>query len=187
MGTFDSNVFEGEVYIGIPPGPPFPQDPVDITVFDIEAPIPIVNASFFSLPLPILSDYVAFDSNVFDWSSSIMNIIPTFNKIIMEREFQRVEAGQAVAILCSIQDIMTTPGQRFQFDPTITPQIIIYNPDNSIRVGWTNMTFVSTGVYIYQYQTLPTDSLGIYTAQFQAIDGSMTGITDNVAIFEVIK
>ena len=134
---------------------------------------------------PVISDYIVFDPNVFDWSFAIMSIIPTFNKIIMEREFQRVEAGQAVALICSIQDIITTPGQRFQFNPSLTPQVIIHNPDNTVKVGTTNMVFVSTGVYIYQHQTLSTDMIGFYTARFSAVDGSMTGITDRVVVFEV--
>ncbi len=131
------------------------------------------------------STYIAFDPNVFDWSFSIMSIIPTFNKVVMEREFQKVEFGQAVNILCSIQDIITTPGQRFQFNPSTIPQVQLYNPDNTIKFAWSNMTFVSTGIYVYQHQTLTTDPIGIYTAQFMAVDGTMTGRTDKRNVFEI--
>jgi len=127
----------------------------------------------------------AFDFNVFDWSFMVMDIIPTFVKIIMEREFQLVEAGQAVTLLASIQDIMTTVGERFNFDPGTTPQIEIYNPNGTTKVAFANMNFVSTGLYNYQHQTLVTDQIGLYTARFKAVNGTMTGLTDKLLVFEV--
>ena len=138
--------------------------------------------SFASNPT---SPSVTYDWNVFDWSFSVMDVIPTFEMVIMEREFQLVEAGQAVTLLCSIQDIMTTPGQRFQFNPGTTPQIEIYNPGGTTKVVFTNMNFVSTGVYNYQHQTLAADEKGVYTARFKAVNGTMTGITDKVNVFKV--
>ena len=127
----------------------------------------------------------AFDFNAFDWSFLVMDIVPTFNKIIMEREFQLVEAGQAVTLLCNIQDIMTTPGQRFNFNPGTTPQIEIYNPDGTTKVTFANMNFISAGFYNYQHQTLVNDQKGIYLARFKAINGTMTGLTDKIAVFKV--
>jgi len=128
---------------------------------------------------------VAFDWNVFDMGFSVMDVVPIFNKIIMEREFQVVEAGQAVTLLASIQDIMTTPGQRFQFNPGTTPQIEIQNPDGTVKVAFANMNFVSTGLYNYQHQTISTDQKGIYTARFKAVNGTMTGLSDKVNVFKV--
>lgn len=155
--------------------------------------------------LPLTNVY---DSNVFDWSHHIMDIVPTFNKVIMEREFQLVKLGQAVTLLCNVQDIMTTPGQRFQFDPDNRPEIQVYNPDDTIRVAWATMNFVATGQYNYQLQTLGPgytvvfdelvfdedvfatetvlDVVGVYTAHFRAQHGTMKGITARVVVFEVI-
>jgi hypothetical protein len=115
-----------------------------------------------------------------------MDIIPAFDKIIIERNFQKIALGQAVSLICSIQDITTTPGQHFQFDPSVTPQIEIFNPDNTIKVGFSNMTFISTGVYGYEHQTLYSDQIGMYTARFKAVDGTKTGITNKRVVFQTI-
>lgn len=131
------------------------------------------------------SPYVVFDWNTFDWGFSVADIIPVFNKIIMERGFQLVEAGQAVTLLASIQDIMTTPGEKYQYNPSTTPQVQIFNPDGTEKVAFTNMNFIATGLYNYQHQTLVSDQKGVYTARFKAITGTMTGLTDRLAVFKV--
>lgn len=134
------------------------------------------------------SDYVVFDYNVFDWSMAIMDVIPTLNKVIMEREFYIVEQGQAVNIVINIQDIMSTVGARYNFDPDTTPQIEIYNPDGSVAVVLTNMNFLSiTGMYGYQHQTDDESQQGAYTARFTAVNGTMTMLTDKIHIFTVTE
>lgn len=132
------------------------------------------------------SPYVVFDWLVFDWGFSVADIIPTLDRAIVEREFKRVEAGQAVAIIIDIKDIMTTVGERFDFNPATTPQIEIYDTVGVIKVAFTNMNFMgATGYYIYQHQTLSADVKGVYTARFKAINGTMTMLTDKMAVFEV--
>lgn len=133
------------------------------------------------------SPYYAFHDEVFDWSFEIMDIVPTFDRVLMEREFQLVRAGQAVTVIASIKDIMTTPGQRYQFNPGTTPQIQLYNPDGTVKVAWVNMVFIATGLYNYQHQTTTSDQLGNYTAQFRATNGTMTGITDKLLVFEILS
>ena len=139
---------------------------------------------FFATQPPTSPTY-AFQYDAFDWSFMIMDIVPTFNKIIMEREFLLVEAGQAVTLLCNIQDVITTPGQRFNFNPGTTPQLEIYNPDGTTKVTFANMNFVSAGFYNYQHQTISTDQKGIYTARFKAVNGTMTALTDKIVVFKV--
>lgn len=131
------------------------------------------------------SNSYAFQSDTFTWGFMVMDVVPTFNKIIMEREFQIVEAGQAVTLVCHIQDIMTTIGERFDFNPSTTPQIEIYNPDGTTKVAFANMNAVSTGFFNYQHQTLAADQKGVYTARFKAVNGTMTGVTDKLAVFKV--
>ncbi len=129
---------------------------------------------------------VGFDWNSFSWGFAIMDVIPTVNKAIMEREFQKVEAGQAVALIINLQDIMTSPGQRFNFDVTTQPQIEIYNPDNTTKVAFVNMNHIGqVGYYNYQHQTLTTDFTGIYTARFKSVNGTMTCLTDKMVVFEI--
>lgn len=127
-----------------------------------------------------------FDYHVFDFAFDIADIIPSFNLIVMEREYQDIEADQAVSILASIQDVMSTPGQRYQFDPTNTPQIQIYDPLGAVKVAWIDMNFVDIGLYNYQHQSLTTDLSGTYTAQFKAINGTMTALTSKIAVFTIL-
>lgn len=132
------------------------------------------------------SPYVVFDWLVFDWGFSVADIIPTLDRAIVAPEFAKVEAGQAVAIVINIKDIMTTVGERFDFNPATTPQIEIYDPVSTIKVTFTNMNFVGvTGYYNYQHQTLLADVKGPYTARFKAINGTMTMLTDKMVVFEV--
>jgi hypothetical protein len=132
------------------------------------------------------SAYLAYDWEAFDWSFEVMDIVPTFDEVIVYREFAVVAVGQAVTVVAHIQDIMTTLGQRYNFDPDTTPQITIYNPDGSVAVATTDMNFVAVGYYNYQHQTLVTDQLGVYTAVFKAVNGTMTGTTAPLSVFKVI-
>lgn len=127
-----------------------------------------------------------YDPLVFAWGFDVADEIPVFNQVLIQREFKKVEAGQAVAFQVNIQDLTTSLGQRFNFDPATTPQVEIYNPNGSTKVAFTNMSFFGlTGYYTYQHQTLINDAIGIYTARFKAINGSMTSLTDKIAMFEV--
>lgn len=127
-----------------------------------------------------------FDWNVFDWSFHIMDAIPTVNKVIVERGFRKVEQGQAVHVVVNIQDIMTTPGARYDFNPGTTPQIEIYNPDRTVKVALSNMVYLArTGHYGYQHQTDADDQVGIYTGRVKAVNGSMTAMSDLMVLFEV--
>lgn len=128
-----------------------------------------------------------FDWNVFEWGFHVMDVIPNFTRLIVQREFKRVLAGQAVTIECYIEDLMTTPGERFPFNPATTPQIKIYKPDDTVALAYTNMNFSGvTGNYNYQHQILSADQKGFYKAQFKAVNGTMTGETEQVVVFEVI-
>ena len=139
--------------------------------------------SFATQP-PTAPSY-AFQYDAFDWSFMVMDIVPTFNKVIVEREFQAVEAGQAITLVINIQDIMTTLGQRFNFNPGTTPQVEIYNPDGTTKVAFANMNFVLTGIYNYQHQTVSSDQKGDYLARFKAVNGTMTGLSDKMRVFRV--
>lgn len=155
---------------------------------------------------------VGFDWNSFSWGFAMMDAIPTVNKTIIEREFQRVEIGQAIALIINLQNIMTSPGQRFNFDVFTPPQVEIYNPDNTVKVPFADMNHIGqVGYYNYQHQTtlggtfgggfdplsfdplsfatttfiIAADQTGIYTARFQAVNGTMTCFTDKMVVFEV--
>jgi hypothetical protein len=132
------------------------------------------------------SDYVVFDPGVFEWGFIVMDIIPDFTRIIVSREHRKVEAGQAVIIECQIEDVMTTPGQRFPFNPDTTPQVKLYKPDGTLYQDWTNMNFSGvTGYYNYQKQTATNADKGKYSGQFKAVNGTMTGQTEIMELFEV--
>ena len=133
------------------------------------------------------SNSVAFDWLAFDWSFAIMDVIPTFDKIAMLRHFQLVEEGQFVGIFCYIVDIMTTPGSVYNFNPQTTPQVELYTPDGAMLVSFTNMSNISTGVYKYLHQTLLGQQKGLYTGRFKAINGTMTGLSEELALFKVTE
>lgn len=124
-----------------------------------------------------------FDYNVFDWTFLMADIIPIFENIDVYPINRIIEQGQAVVVVCRILDTMTTPGAKLLFDPGTTPQIQIFNPDDTTKVALTDMNFVSTGLYNFQHQTLTSDTIGVYTALFTAVDGTMTGLTERYSIF----
>ena len=126
-----------------------------------------------------------FDWNVFEWGFDVMDIPPAFKSIAIEPEFGIVEAGQAVAVVATIVDLTTTLGETIPFDPATLPEIEILNPDDTVKVAFTDMNFVETGKYQYQHQTLSTDQTGAYSVRLRAVDGTMTGLTTKTVAFVV--
>ena len=128
-----------------------------------------------TFPATPTSNSYAFDHLAFDWAFSVMDVVPTFNKIAMQRGFKKIARGQAITIHAYIEDIMTTPGLRFPMDPTSLPTVTLYNPDGTLYLAESNMTKVSIGVYEYRLQTTVNDQVGLYSAKFKAVNGTMTG------------
>jgi len=136
--------------------------------------------------VPPSSLYAAFDPVAFDFAFAIFDAIPVFNKTIIPRGMQKVEAGQAIAIMVQVQTVMSLIGERFNFNPDHNPDVQLYNPDGTVKVAWSSMNYIgNVGYYIYQHQTIQADQVGSYSGRFRATNGSMTALSDLQVLFTV--
>jgi hypothetical protein len=137
--------------------------------------------SFHTNPLTAV-----FDWNVFDFAFDIYDETPFFNKIVVARAYRQVQRGQAISLYANVQ--YNSLYQNRDFDLATPPQIQIYNPDDTILLAFFDMNFAGTaGHYNYQHQVEASDQLGIYTAQFMAVNGTMTALTEKLNIFKAVS
>ena len=52
----------------------------------------------------------------------------------------------------------------------------VWNPDEILYIDNQAMSVFSTGKYFYDFQTIITDALGIYRAEFTAVDTTFDGV-----------
>lgn len=127
-----------------------------------------------------------FDSNVFDFAFDIVDIIPALLKVIVEREYSAIAAGQAVETVIHLIDNMTTPGRSYPFTPVVPPTIEIYGPLDTSVLAATAMRQVGDGIFSYSFQTVSsTHPVGHYSALFRCTNGDKTMVTKKHVIFTI--
>ena len=127
----------------------------------------------------------AFQPDAFQWGFQIMDTIPTFVEFPIARHFKKIHAGQAVLLPARVADIYTSEGVKLPFNPSSPPQIQIYYPDGTIKVPYTDMVFLNTGLYGYEHQSSGVDPVGVYTGDFSATNGQYTSVTVEIMLFEI--
>ena len=126
-----------------------------------------------------------FDKLVFDFAFDIIDVAPVIFKVLIERQYHLIAAGQAVPITLYLINNMTTPGKRYLFTPAIGPFITIYKPDSTIQQAATVIPPVETGIFTYLHQTDPTDAIGPYSAIFTASNGDTDMISKKYHLFTI--
>lgn len=101
--------------------------------------------------------------------------------IEVQTAMQTSAPGTGVYIQIHIKDANQTTEQLFNPDTSIT--ITIYNPSGVAVVTDGAMTNESLGTYGYNYQTTTGSPVGLYTAKFKAVNGSVTGLTHPIGVF----
>jgi hypothetical protein len=128
-----------------------------------------------------------FDSNVFDFAFDVVDIIPALLKVIVEREYSAIAAGQAAEAVIHLIDNMTTPGRSYPFTPVVAPTIEIYGPLDTSVLTATAMRQVGDGIFSYSFQTISgTHPVGHYSALFRCTNGDKNMVTKKHVIF-IIK
>jgi hypothetical protein len=150
------------------------------------------------------------DKVVFDFSYDIVDVLPVVYKVSVPREYQKVHAGQSVAITIHIIDNMTTYGRRYPFNPIEQPVMTLYSPSDEQLGNPVNMSNIGTGIYTYTWQTYstgksqspildgnvydetPFDTIGDYvpgpySARFSARNGSAIMITRKHVVFTILS
>lgn len=128
----------------------------------------------------------AFQPDAFQWGFQIMDTIPTFVGFPIAQKFRRVFPGQNIVIPCEIADVYTSPRISLPFNPSSVPQIKIYNPDDTLKLDFTDMFFMNTGLYGYEHEVLTDDQKGDYHVQFTATNGEKESHTPKIYFFTVI-
>lgn len=103
--------------------------------------------------------------------------------ITIPRQGRQIAQGQTVDIIASI---VSTQLVASLYDPLYTPLITLYNPSGTALVTDADMTKLSTGLYLYRYQTGMASPLGIYTVSVKAIDTGQVAITEQRSVFKVV-
>jgi len=127
------------------------------------------------------------DRNVFDVGAfSAVDVVPTVWKVSVPREHRKNAQGTVVPVVIHIEDVTTTPGRRYPFNPAVLPQIELRTADGTVVQAFANMTNVGTGVYEYTYQLSGSAVKSSYYARFTAVNGSITAVTPPVRVFDVV-
>lgn len=126
-----------------------------------------------------------FDSNVFDFAFDVVDVIPALLKVVVEREYRAIAAGQATEVVIYLIDNMTTPGRRYPFTPINPPTLQIYGPLDTSILTATAMRQVGDGIFSYSYQTLTSFSVGHYSAIFRCTNGDKEMVTKKHVIFTI--
>lgn len=100
------------------------------------------------------------------------------------RQHRLVHQGHTVAIIATIADVALT--SQLLSSASI-PLISIYNPAGTALVSDAPMTFISTGQYIYNFQTTIAMPLGLYTASVIAVNGEEVALLQKIAVFKIVK
>lgn len=105
-------------------------------------------------------------------------------KLTVPRQMQSIPQGQTVVIITEIADVDIT---SILLDPINIPVISIYNPVGTIIITDAVMTYLSKGVYKYEYQTTTSDALGLYTVNITAVHINEVARVERVFVFKIIK
>ncbi len=105
-------------------------------------------------------------------------------KLSVPQHLQVIAQGQTVVIFAEIVDdgIVST-----LLDPINIPLISIFNPSGTALVTDTAMSYVSLGVYKYEFQTSSLNALGLYTVNVTAVHQSAVARVEGVVAFKIIK
>lgn len=109
--------------------------------------------------------------------------------LTVPREHRVISQGQTVAILATIADVGL---QSVLLTPAYVPLISIFDPDDITLIDEAVMTFLSTGIYVYNFETTQAHDLGLYTATVTAVNLSPLNVPeaarlDKVVVFKIIK
>lgn len=126
------------------------------------------------------------DSNVFDFAFDIVDVIPALLKVVLEREYRAIAAGQAVETVIHLIDNITTPGRQFPFTPVVPPTIEIYSPTDTVILAATAMRQIGDGIFTHSHQTTTGYAVGPYSSIFRCTNGDKTMVTKKHTTF-VIK
>lgn len=118
-----------------------------------------------------------FDVNVFDFAFDVVDVIPALLKVVVERPYRAIAAGQGIAVVVHLIDNTTTPGRSFPFNPVTLPTIEIFSPEDISILAESYMRQIGDGVFSYSYQTAPSHQVGNYSAIFRCVNGSKTMMT----------
>lgn len=125
------------------------------------------------------------DSNVFSFGFDIIDVIPALLKVVVEREYHHIAAGQAVDTVIHLVDTITTPGRKYPFTPAEAPTIQIYDPLDISILAATAMLQIGEGIFNYTHQTTTSYILGSYSAIFRCTNGTRDMITKKHVIFTI--
>jgi len=92
---------------------------------------------------------------------------------------QSFYAGDAIRIEAELRD-----SDDALIDPDTSTKITIVDPISTVKVNAQDMTRESEGIYYYIWQSLTTDTLGVYRVKVVAVNGSYTALT-NPRLFEL--
>lgn len=109
--------------------------------------------------------------------------------LTVPREHRLISQGQTVVILATIANVGL---QSSLLDPVYVPLISIFDPDDVTLINAQPMTQLSTGVYLYNFETTQAHDLGIYTATVTAVNLNLdnepeAARLDKVVVFKIIR
>lgn len=109
--------------------------------------------------------------------------------LTVPREHRLISQGQTVAILATIANVGL---QSVLLSSAYVPLISIFSPTDVTLVDEQPMTALSTGLYLYNFETTQAHALGVYTATVTAINLNLDGEPeaarlDKVVVFKIIK
>jgi hypothetical protein len=105
-------------------------------------------------------------------------------QIDVPRQHRHITQGQAVQLSIEILDTSSTPSL---LDPTMTPVVSLFNPDDDAIFVEEPMTNISTGRYRKTYQTTHNDALGLYKATFHVEHQDEFARIDHITVFKITK
>jgi hypothetical protein len=109
--------------------------------------------------------------------------------LTVPREHRLISQGQTVVILATIANVGLS---SVLLNPSYVPLISIFDPDNAVLVNEQPMTFLDTGVYLYNFETTQAHEIGVYTATVTTINLNLlnepeSARLDKVVVFKIIK
>ena len=97
----------------------------------------------------------------------------------------RIRRGSEIYVEVEIRDFRTSPSSLF--DPDGGAFFTLKNPSGTTILNLAPMTKKSQGVYLYRYQTLPGDVLGVWSMEFKAVHGTSTHLSLTMGSFELVN
>ena len=124
------------------------------------------------------------DRLVFDFGFDIVDVVPALLKVLVERQYKTVAAGQSVSVTIYLIDNMTTPGRSYPFTAPIPPEVQFYTPLD-ISLG-SAVSMRQSGDGIYSYEITAPATVGTYAAIFTCTNGLAEMVTKKHSVFTVI-